>query len=68
MGTFYFPSPTSFEWYEGGFLKTAEQITNWFDTYGWPHEQKLKDLVGTFTILMEMLKKGIKNEELPTIH
>jgi hypothetical protein len=28
-----------YTWYEDGYLKTKEQILDWFDRYGWPHEK-----------------------------
>jgi uroporphyrinogen decarboxylase len=35
------PNGYPYMWYEGGYLRKEEDIINWFDRYGWPHEQKV---------------------------
>jgi uroporphyrinogen-III decarboxylase len=40
-GVTILPNGHEYGWYIDGYLKTAEQIENWFDTYGWPHEKKI---------------------------
>jgi hypothetical protein len=42
------PNGYPYVWYEGGALKTPEKITEWFDTYGWPHELQVKDYGNDF--------------------
>lgn len=38
------PNGYPYMWYEGGFLKTPQQLRDWYDRYGWPGDQKVQDL------------------------
>jgi Uroporphyrinogen decarboxylase (URO-D) len=42
------PNGFPYNWYKGGFLNTVDEINNWFDTYGWPHERKVTDMTNDF--------------------
>ena len=53
------PNGFPYNWYQGGFLKTEEEINNWFDTYGWPHERKVKDFSTDFITTNKQFSESV---------